>query len=144
MTKNMTNKSILVELYQNAHTAMQSIKNLSPEVEDASIKRELIADYNKYQKIIDEINTLMDKYNVEKKDIGVMKKFSMMMAIKMKTFFSAKNDRVADMMIKGATNGIIELTAIKNKRTANEDVKIALDKLLSHEEQSIENYKAFL
>ena len=48
------------------------------------------------------------------------------------------------MMIKGATNGIIELTAIKNKRTANEDVKIALDKLLSHEEQSIENYKAFL
>ena len=108
MTKNMTNKSILVELYQNAHTAMQSIKNLSPEVEDASIKRELIADYNKYQKIIDEINTLMDKYNVEKKDIGVMKKFSMMMAIKMKTFFSAKNDRVAEMMIKGATNGILQ------------------------------------
>ena len=68
----------------------------------------------------------------------------MMMAIKMKTFFSAKNDKVADMMIKGATNGIIELTAIKNKHTANDDVKIALDKLLSHEEQSIENYKAFL
>ncbi|MBO5285645.1 MAG: hypothetical protein J6B16_01980 [Clostridia bacterium] len=144
MSKNLSNKSILTELYQNAHTAMQSIKNLSPEVEDASVKCELITEYNRYQKIIDEINTLMDKYQVEKKDIGVFRKVSMAAAIKMKTFFSAKKKKVADMMIKGSVNGIIELTSIKNDNNLPEDIKIALNKLLSLEEQSIENFKAFL
>ena len=116
MSKNLSNKSILTELYQNAHTAMQSIKNLSPEVEDASVKCELISEYNRYQKIIDEINTLMDKYQVEKKDIGVFRKVSMAAAIKMKTFFSAKKKKVADMMIKGqnANNIKFQDTMIKD------------------------------
>jgi hypothetical protein len=62
----------------------------------------------------------------------------------MKTLTGADKSKVADMLIKGATMGITELTSLKNDGKLEPEVEEYLDKLLEIEESSVERLKRFL
>ena len=138
------NQHALNEIFQNAHIALQSISNLSPEIKDSDIKDELLTEYEQYEGLISDLSTYMEKNGFEREDIGVMKKAMLWGSIKMKTLTGVDKSKVADMMIKGATMGITELTSLKNDGKMDSKTVEFLDKLLSIEEGSIQRLKAFL
>ena len=144
MENEKINSHALNEMFQNAHIAMQSISNLSPEVKDNDVKEELLSEYEQYENFISELSKYMTEIGVKPEDIGVMKKAMLWGSIKMKTLTGADKSKVADMMIKGATMGITELTSLKNDGKMDSKTVEFLDKLLSIEEGSIQRLKAFL
>ena len=144
MENEKINAHALNEMFQNAHIAMQSISNLSPEVKDNDVKEELLTEYDQYEKFIGELSAYMADKGLKPEDIGVMKKAMLWGSIKMKTLTGADKSKVADMMIKGATMGITELTSLKNDGNMSEETSSLLDKLLEIEESSIKRLKEFL
>ena len=144
MENEKINAHALNEMFQNAHIAMQSISNLSPEVKDNDVKEELLTEYDQYEKFIGELSAYMTQKGLKPEDIGVMKKAMLWGSIKMKTLTGADKSKVADMMIKGATMGITELTSLKNDGNMDSKTVEFLDKLLNIEESSIQRLKAFL
>ena len=144
MENEKINSHALNEMFQNAHIAMQSISNLSPKVEDNDVKEELLSEYEQYENFISELSAFMTEIGLKPEDIGVMKKAMLWGAIKMKTLTGADKSKVAEMMIKGATMGITELTSLKNDGKLDEKTVEFLDKLLKIEESSIERLKTFL
>jgi hypothetical protein len=138
------NQHALNEMFQNAHIAMQSISNLSPEVEDSDMKEEILFEYDEYQKFIGELSRYMEENGLKREDVGVMKKAMLWGSIKMKTLTGADKSKVADMLIKGATMGITELTSLKNDGKLEPEVDEYLNKLLEIEESSVERLKRFL
>ena len=138
------NQHALNEIFQNAHIALQSISNLSPEIKDSDIKDELLTEYEQYEGLISDLSTYMEKNGFEREDIGVMKKAMLWGSIKMKTLTGIDKSKVADMMIKGATMGITELISLKNDGHLSDECNEFLDRLLKIEEDSIERLKKYL
>lgn len=143
-TENVNEKAI-IDVYKNAHVALQSISDIMPEVNDEELKKELHDEYEGYEKIIGEISTYMSEQKIEPKDIGVFKKAMMWGSIKMKTLVNDSRNKIADMMIKGSVMGINELKAMENEKE-NFDEKVAefIVKLLKLEEDYVKKLKEFL
>ena len=131
MKNKKLNSEILNDVYKNAHVAMQSISDLSPEIEDGAVKKHLLSEYETYKKIIEELSSYMEDNGIKPEDIGFFKKATMWSAVKMKTLTGTDNNKIANMMIKGATNGINDLVAIKNDGKMNEETENFVDKLLA-------------
>lgn len=144
MKTKQSDVEILNDVYKNAHVALQSISDLSPEIENDDVKKQLLSEYETYKKVINEISDYMEDKGIKPQDIGVFKKATMWSAIKMKTLTSTENAKIAEMMIKGAMNGVNQLVALKNEGNVKEDTAYFLDKLLSIEEKSVKNWQKFL
>lgn len=142
--ENYKNKAI-IDVYKNAHIALQSISDLLPSIEDDELKKELQEEYDAYEKVIGEISSYMAKKNIQPKDINPLKKAMLWGSIKMKTLFDNSRNQAAEMMIKGTVMGINELTAMKNEQINFDEEFIAiLDKLLKIEEEFEQKLKKFL
>ena len=75
-----------------------------------------------------------------------MKKMMMWSAIKMNTVFDGSTSHIAEIMIKGTVMGITELTKILNDShcVSDEKLKDYAKKLISLQEEYVENFKKFL
>ena len=123
------------DTYKNAHIAMQSISDLLPEVKDQGLKKELDTEYKGYETHINEISSFMKQHRLVPKDINAFKKVMMRGSIKMKTIFNDSKNQIADMMLKGTTMGINELTQMINeKENLDENVCVLISDLLKTEE----------
>ena len=68
------NQKAILDVYKNAHIALQSISDLIPSVNDDEIKSELKEQYEGYEKIIGEISSYMkDGIVCEKPDMEEVK-----------------------------------------------------------------------
>lgn len=143
-SKNINRKAIM-DVYKNAHIALQSISDLLPNVNDDELKDELKLQYEGYSKIIDEVSNYLCKNNIEPEDVGVFQKAMMKGSIKFKTLINDSKNHVAEMMIKGTVMGITELAAMKNEDENYDDsVKLFITKLLNLEEEYEQRLKKFL
>ncbi len=148
MPETKSKELLFNDLYKNAHTALQSIANLMPELDDEKnkIKEELKEEYERYEKFMSELSHYMRDLKIERKDIGPMKKAMMWSAIKMNTAVDTSDTHVADMMLKGTLNGITDITTMLNGTDGDipEDVAKYAKELLSVEEENEKRLKKFL
>ena len=145
MNRKDFNEKAIIDIYKNAHIALQSISDLLPEVVDDDIKQELQEQYEGYEKVIGSISSYLAEQGIEPKDVNPLKKAMLWGSIKMKTMFDNSRNQVAEMMINGTVMGINELTAMANEsENLDEGVKEQLDKLLSLEEEYEQRLKKFL
>lgn len=101
MQDKKVNEEALVNIYKNAHIALQSLSNLTPEVVDLDFKQELLDQYEGYEKIIGEISRYMKEHDMEPKDINPLKKAMIWSSIKMNTLADKSKSHMADMMVQG-------------------------------------------
>ncbi len=146
MQDKKVNEEALINIYKNAHIALQSLSNITSEVEDLDLKQELLDEYEGYEKMIGEISRYMKENDIEPKDINPLKKAMLWSSIKMNTLTDRSKSHVADMMVQGTVMGIVELTQLKSESGSvlNEDVLDFADRLLKLEEGYEEKLKTFL
>lgn len=142
--KERLDAGILNEMFQNAHIALQSINDLLPAIDDTALKNELYSEQNSYDEFISKLSEFMESNSILREDVSAFKKAMLWGSIKMKTLTGATNNKVADMMIKGATSGVNELIRIKNHNALSPKVSLFLDELINIENNSIESFKEFL
>ena len=137
---------ILAEIYRNAQLALTSISDILPEIDDESIKEEILREHEEYEKICSQAASLAHKYNLELKEPSPVKKAMMWSAIKMNTASDNSAQNIAQMMIKGTVNGITSLkTSLSDgEKVMDEEVKKLLTELISLEENVEEKLKTYL
>ncbi len=145
MEFNEYNIKAINDVYKNAHIALQSISDLLPSVENEELKKELLEQYEGYEKTIGEISAFMSENGLEPKDINPLKKAFMWSGIKMNTMFDNSRTHIAEIMIKGTVMGITELTAMKNESSNLDQRTIEyIDRLLALEEEYEQRLKKYL
>ena len=137
---------ILAEIYRNAQLGITSIVDIMPEIDDESIKEEILREHEEYEKICSQAASLAHKYNLELKEPSPVKKAMMWSAIKMNTASDNSAQNIAQMMIKGTVNGITSLkTSLSDgEKVMDEEVKKLLTELISLEENFEEKLKTYL
>ena len=135
----------ILDVYKNAHIALQSISNVLPAVKDEELLKELKEEYDGYEKIIGKISSFMVERGIERKDINPFKKAMLWSSIKMKTIMDNSRNQIAEMMINGTVMGINELTAMKNEKdTLSDEILPLIEELLALEESYEQRLKKFL
>ena len=143
---NDSNLDAINEVYKNASVALLSISNVMPEIVDTELKKEILEEYDGYEKILGEISKYMTEKGYEAKEVGTMKKFMMKSGIKMNTMVDDSESNIAQIMIKGTVMGITELCELINNSETVTDRKIIeyAEELKKLEESYEERLKKFL
>lgn len=136
---------LIKECDAGVKTAVKSIDEVLDTVVDNEMKKMLIENKKDHEKIQNEIDKLLDKYNKEGKEPSPMAKAMSWTKINIKIMTDKSDKTVADLITEGCNMGIKTLNKYKNQygKAAKEAVSIA-DKLIQLEEQLAFKLRQFL
>ena len=144
MDKN-TNKNILDEIHIGAQMGMNSIAFISEKVGDANFKDNLTYQYNQYNDIANQVNTIYQRYGDIPDDLNIINDTMTWAGIQMNTIRDKSNSHIADMLIQGTTMGIIKGRQLLNGNpNADKEIVDILDNFVKIQENSVEKLKTFL
>ncbi len=141
----MTTSEILIAMYQNTKTAMQSIADLKPKTNTQEFSKLLNAQFDRYKEYNEKIEDLAKKHDVDLKDNNWFEKAKLWTSIQMSTITDNSVRKLAEMMLLGTVMGTLEL--YKNRadyENASEDVKELLLAIENMEEQHFNELKKYL
>ena len=141
----MDNKELLISIYQNISTAMQSINDLIKKTDDKRFKDLLNAQYSRYDKFQAKIEKLAHKDGVELKDNNWFEKAKLWSSVQMSTLTDDSTRHLAELMLVGTVMGT--LTCYKNKidyKNASTPALELLQELEKMEEANFDELKKYL
>ncbi len=144
----MESKELLEYIYKavdmGSHSCMKLLEDLKGKdnkiidaIED--IKKE-------YLSFQEKVKRLTEKYNVDLNDVGMMAKMGSSMEMKMEVMKDNSDSKIADMLIRGNTMGVIEIekNIHKFKDKSQKDVIALADELIKFQNNSIKKLKKYL
>ena len=136
----------LAEIYRNAQLALESIADITPQVEDQEIKEELARQHEIYEQFSARAQVLAKNMGLELKEPNFMKKAMMWSSIKMSTIADNSRAHIADMMVQGTVMGITALrtTASELPIDGNEKIIELLNEFIQVEEDLEKKWKEYL
>lgn len=141
----MDTTQLLISIYQNTSTAVQSIADLVKKSEDKQFVDLLNTQYERYQDIKVKIQDLAHELNVELKDNNIFEKIKMWTSVQMSTFTDDSTRHLAELMLVGSVMGT--LTCYKNKvdyKNADPKALALLAELEELEEKQFNELKKYL
>lgn len=141
----MQNKQVLVSIYQNCSTGVQSINDLIKKTEDKSFKDILNAQYDRYASFNQKVETMAEEKGIELKDNNWFEKARMWTSVQMSTLTDNSTRHLAELMLVGTVMGT--LTCYKTKadnKKASEDVLALLKELEEMQENNYNELKKYL
>lgn len=141
----MDNKELLISMFQNTSTAMQSINDLIKKTDDKRFKDLLNAQYSRYDKFQAKIEKLAHKDGVELKDNNWFEKAKLWSSVQMSTLTDDSTRHLAELMLVGTVMGT--LTCYKNKidyKNASTPALELLQELEKMEEANFDELKKYL
>ena len=136
----------LAEIYRNAQLALESISDITPQVEDQEVKEELARQHEIYEQFSAKAQVLARDMGLELKEPNVMKKMMMWGSIKMNTLANNSRAHIADMMVQGTVMGITALrtTASELPIDGNDKIIALLNEMIHAEEDMEKKWKEYL
>ena len=136
---------ILNQINKGIKMGMDSISNVSEKVQDSKLKDELLFEYDKYNEILNEVNSELKNYNEFPKELNPMQKMAGWMSVEFNTLDDKSDYKIAEMMLKGMNMGIIEGVKLLNHNQETEpEIKNILSKFVKFQENSVEQLKKYL
>ena len=136
----------LAEIYRNAQLALESIQDITPQVDDREVKEELARQHEIYEQFSAKAQVLARDMGLELKEPNVMKKMMMWGSIKMNTLANNSRAHIADMMVQGTVMGITALrtTASELPIDGNDKIIALLNEMIHAEEDMEKKWKEYL
>ncbi len=141
----MDNKELLISMYQNSSTGMQSINDLVKKTDDKIFKDLLNAQYKRYDAFQAKVEKLALKEKVELKDNNWFEKAKLWSSVQMSTLTDNSTRHLAELMLIGTVMGT--LTCYKNKidyKDAEPSALALLEELANMEEANFDELKKYL
>ena len=136
---------ILNEVNKGIKMGMDSISTISEKVGDNQFKDDLLFQYDKYNEILNRVNSELKNYDDFPKELPPMQKTMGYIDIQMSTLTDKSNSHIAEMLIKGTNIGIIEGVKLKNHNPDVEPtISNILDDFIRFQENSVEQLKKYL
>ena len=141
-------------IYKTSKMGGEAITDTLPKIKDGTrigetqkMREELTRQFSEYEKIAAEAETFLESNQCRPKEEGTLTKIASKAGIMMNTMKDPSPSHIAEMMVKGLTMGITEMTAkvreSKEKGCDDEMLELA-DRLISFQEDAVDKIKAFL
>lgn len=142
---NSENINALDEICKGACMGMDAVHFILDKVENNDLKEYLQKDYEKYEKIKNEIEEIYPDYNDgNPHETGVVNKAMTWYNVEMKTLTDDSTSKIAEILLQGVNMGIIEGRRILNKKQIDNRVNEIVSEYVSMQEMSMEIYKKYL
>ena len=136
---------VLNEINKGIKMGMDSISTISEKVEDNNFKDDLLFQYDKYNEILNRVNSELKNYDDFPKELPPMQKTMGYIEIQMSTLNDSSNSHIAEMLIKGTNMGIIKGVKLKNRNPGIEpNISNILDDFIQFQENNVEKLKKYL
>lgn len=143
--QNSENINALDEICKGACMGMDAIHFILEKVDNNDLKEYLQKDYEKYEKIKEEIEEIYPEYNDGKPhETNALNKAKTWYGIEMKTLTDDTTSKLAELLLQGINMGIIEGRRILNKKEIDNKVNEIVSEYVSMQEMSMEVLKKYL
>lgn len=136
---------VLNEINKGIKMGMDSISTISEKVEDNTFKDDLLFQYDKYNEILNRVNSELKNYDDFPKELPPMQKTMGYIDIQLSTLNDKSNSHIAEMLIKGTNMGIIEGVKLKNRNPdIDPTISNILDDFIKFQENNVEKLQKYL
>lgn len=136
---------VLNEINKGIKMGMDSISTISEKVEDNNFKNDLLFQYDKYNEILNRVNSELKNYDDFPKELPPMQKTMGYIDIQLSTLNDKSNSHIAEMLIKGTNMGIIEGVKLKNRNPdIDPNISSILDDFIEFQENNVEKLQQYL
>lgn len=143
----MNNKDfkLLTSIYQNCQTAILSIQDIEPQVEDENLRAELREEKERYSDFLFLCKEIAERENKELPDNSMFEKARLWTSIKMTTIFDNSTRHLAEMLLLGTVMGTLQCYKdMCDYNKADKELLELCGKLLLIEEKHFNFLKLFL
>ncbi len=144
---NKTNAALLDKMYKNVKMGSDSMINIMDKVSDDGLRSELTSELDTYEKYSNEISKRLYDCGAEPKQENVVTRLGAKMGMAMNTMTDTTTSHIAQMVIKGATMGMTDMTTavreFENTNCSEDNLKLARE-IAEFEDSTIEKLKKFL
>lgn len=136
---------LINSIFQNLSTALQSIEEMLPKVEDEEFKKELSEQYSNYDLLSRECEMLAKSEGINLKDNNWFEKLKLWGSINMGTMMDKSTRNIAQMFLLGTVMGIVQcLKDLKDYSGVSDELTDLCNKLSDLEENNYQSLKNFL
>lgn len=136
---------LLQAIVENARTGADACDQLLTRTDDIEVRRELMLERQQYQEAARDAETRLYNQGIEPKPQGAMARAGMWMGMQLNTLTDRSPSHIADMVIQGATMGVVDLTKARNSYPdADADAQGIAAALITCQQEAIERLKTFL
>ena len=130
---------------QNAQTGYQAIEKLLAKTSDPAFRDELLRQRQDYHAIRQDAESKLNAQGVQPEPKRPMDRVGAWMGMEMATLTDKSNAHLADLVIQGATMGVIETTKARNEcADASADAQGVASCFITQQQDAIERMKGFL
>lgn len=142
----MNQTAVLLDcVARNALTGEEATAQLVKRVGDAAMRRELLFQQDQYRSAHRQAEDMLASMGEQATAPGPMAKAGMWAGVMMNTAADRSNAHIADIMIQGATMGVIDTTKARNQNAeASAEAQGVASSFITQQQDSIERMKQFL
>ncbi len=133
------------EIQKNTEMAMKAIDTISDKVHDEALAIQIARQSLKYAQLHNEASRQLVEARAESYQGSVLADAMLRTGIHYNTMLNTSTSHIAEMMIKGSTNGILEMEKVlKHHGDAGEKPVELARELIDFEEKNVERLKHYL
>ena len=146
-TQKATEQELLDKMYKNVTMGSESIVNIMPKVGNEKLRGELCSQLDRYEDFSKQISVAIEQVGGTPKPENMVSRVSAKMGVAMNTMMDSSTSHIAEMIIKGATMGITDMTRTlreyENSSCSENSLKLARQ-ITAFEEDTVERMKQYL
>ena len=136
---------LLQDVVRNARTGQDAVEHLMQKTEAGAMRSELRKEQQEYAATRRESEQALLDAGGRAEPVGSMAKAGMWMGIEMETLADRSDAHIAEIVIQGATMGVIEMTkALNSYGGADVGARDLASRFVAQQNETIERQKAFL
>ena len=136
---------LLQDVVRNARSGEEAINQLMDKAESQEMRGELDREREQYRASAQEAESALAAAGGRAEPVGPLQKAGMWVGTQMNTITDRSNAHIAEMVIQGATMGIIEMTKARNTYPdADADAASLASHFIVEQNDIIERQKAYL
>ena len=136
---------LLQSIVENGRMGADACGQLLERTEDDQIRGELLREKGDYEAAVRDAEAQLRAQGIHPQPKGPMARMGMWMGMQMNTAMDASAGHIAEIVIEGATMGIVELTKARNDNPdADAEAQGIAANLIARQQESIDRLKNFL
>lgn len=139
------NHMLLQAIVENGRMGADACEQLLKKAEEKKIREELMLERQQYEESVRDAEKRLYELGFKSHPKGPMARMGMWMGMEMNTMMDHSPAHIADMLIQGATMGIVDMTKARNSYPdADAHCQGIASNLITRQQDAIDRLKAFL
>ncbi len=138
------NEALIQEVYKNTKMGHDSIIDLIDRASDPKFRSEMTSQLERYRNYSEEASRRLQERGLKPNEIGTTAKLGAKLGMAFNTMLDTTTSHLAELMINGATMGIIDLEKKLNDGGYSSDAKNLAEDVVKFEKSTVERLGQYL